>query len=224
MQAFETEFVSSLEARMPDREDESVSALQKAMTITFKGIYDEDSMVGNGGAEVAAGLQELINHPPSPATFGDLRESLDYRVIDVATSYIVACTKFSLGSTFDTASPRLTRFIRLYADHMSIANDLASFEREKRAYANGKAQYLLNTVEEVRKMCSLDNDEAAKFATLAIQMEVERKMARELSRLDADGETSKTEREFLSALVFLAGGNVMCSIIMSRYGGKQSAV
>ncbi|XP_014561346.1 hypothetical protein COCVIDRAFT_33687 [Bipolaris victoriae FI3] len=219
-----TEFVSRLKACVPDSEDESVSALQKAMRTTIKGLYDEDGIIGNGGAEVITTLQEFINHPPPPATFNSLREYLDYRTIDIAVSYTVACAKFSLNSTVDTTSPRFARFIRLYADHLSIANDLASFEREKRAYVKGKAHYLLNTVEEVRKMCSLDNDEAAKFATLAIQMEIEREMARELSRLDADRETSYAERELLSALVFLAGGNVMCSVIMSRYGGERSAV
>ena len=141
-----------------------------------------------------------------------------------ASSYTVACAKFSLNSTVNTTSPRLARFIRLYADHLSIANDLASFERDKRAYVNRKAHYLLNTAEEVRNMCSLYNDETAKFVTLAIQMEVEREVARELSRLDADGETSGAEREFLSALVFFAGGNVMCSVIISQYGGEGSAV
>lgn len=86
MQAFETEFVSSLKACVPDREDESVSALQKAMRTTIKGLYDEDGIIGNGGVEVITTLQEFINHPPPPATFNSLREYLDYRTIDIAVS------------------------------------------------------------------------------------------------------------------------------------------
>jgi hypothetical protein len=104
----------------------------------------------------------------------------------MSLSWVVACAKFSLGSTVDVSSPRLAKFLRLFGDHAAIVNDLGSFHKEKKAYAAKKVLYLLNTVEEVRKTYSLPNDEAAKFVTLAIQVELEREMARELSRLNAD--------------------------------------
>jgi hypothetical protein len=80
--------------------------------------------------------------------------------------------------------------------------------------------YLLNTVEEVRKTYSLPNDEGAKFVTLAIQVELEKEMARELSRLNADSSVSELEKELVSVLVFTATGNLLSSVVMSRYGGK----
>jgi hypothetical protein len=86
----------------------------------------------------------------------------------MSPSWVVACAKFSLGSTVDVSSPRLAKFLRLFGDHAAIVNDLGSFYKEKKAYAAKKVLYLLNTVEEVRKTYSLPNDEAAKFVTLAI--------------------------------------------------------
>jgi hypothetical protein len=132
----------------------------------------------------------------------------------------MACTKFSLCSTVDISSPRIAKFLRLFGDHVSIANDLGSFDKEKKAYVENKVHYLVNTVEEVRKTYSLSNDEDAKFVTLAIQMEVEREMASELSRLNANSEVPELEKEFVNALVFVLSGNVMSSVVMSRYGGK----
>jgi len=80
--------------------------------------------------------------------------------------------------------------------------------------------YLVNTVEEVRKTYSLPNDEAAKFVTLAIQVEVEREMARELSQLNVDSSVPEPEKEFANALVFTVSGSVLSSVVMSRYGGR----
>jgi hypothetical protein len=99
-------------------------------------------------------------------------------------------------------------------------NDLSSFHKEKKAYAAKKVLYLLNTVEEVRKTYSLPNDEAAKFVTLAIQVELEREMARELSRLNADSSVTRPEKELANALLFAASGNVLATIAMPQYSGK----
>ncbi|EMD92825.1 hypothetical protein COCC4DRAFT_170236 [Bipolaris maydis ATCC 48331] len=218
------QFVSNLEARAHFPDDESASDLQKAMNATIQGLYDEDSIAGNGGVDVAIHLINFINHPPPPATFASLREFLDYRVIDAAALYIVACAKFSLCSTVDLDSPRIAKFIRLLCDHASIVNDLGSFDKEKYAYVHGKVCYMVNTVNEVRKTYALDSDEAAKFVTLALQMEVEQEMVRELARLNTDASVTEAEREFVDALMLSATGSIITSVVMSRYGGKEYAI
>ncbi|KNG51040.1 sesquiterpene cyclase protein [Stemphylium lycopersici] len=60
------------------------SLLQQAMQATIKGLHDEDGIVGDGGAEVAARLIDFINHPPPPSEFSNLRGFLDYRITDAA--------------------------------------------------------------------------------------------------------------------------------------------
>lgn len=54
------------------------------MQATIKGLHDEDGIVGDGGAEVAARLIDFINHPPPPSEFSNLRGFLDYRITDAA--------------------------------------------------------------------------------------------------------------------------------------------
>jgi hypothetical protein len=69
---------------MPYGDDEPVPVLQKAMQATIQGLHEEDGIVGDGGAEVAARMLEFISHPPLPAKFYSIREFLDYRIKDVA--------------------------------------------------------------------------------------------------------------------------------------------
>jgi hypothetical protein len=73
---------------MPYGDDEPVPVLQKAMQATIQGLHEEDGIVGDGGAEVAARMLEFISHPPLPAKFHSIREFLDYRIKDVAIPYV----------------------------------------------------------------------------------------------------------------------------------------
>ncbi|USP77448.1 hypothetical protein yc1106_04722 [Curvularia clavata] len=156
IEILQNEFVSRLRVPMPDRGDESKSTLQQALIATVRGFHDEDGTMSNEGAEVLSRLIDFIRHPPPPPEFKNLREYLDYRIDDAA------------------ARPRISKFVRLCEDHVCIANDLASFDKEKRDYVDNKVRYLINTVEEVRKIYSLPSDDVAKVVTLAIQIEVEK--------------------------------------------------
>lgn len=136
------------------------------------------------------------------------------------TSFSIVGTKFSLGSTVDICSPRISKFVLLVADHVCIANALASFNKEKKALVEGKLKYMMNFVEEVHKKYKLSSDEAAKFITLAIQVEVEKVMAKEMTRINIDSMASELEKEFVRALLFLASGNIMILVVVTRYGDQ----
>jgi hypothetical protein len=80
----QNEFVSRLEAQTSYGDDDSATNLQKAMSSTIQGLHDEDGVIGDGGRDVAARLIDFINHPPPPVAFDNLREFLNYRIIDAA--------------------------------------------------------------------------------------------------------------------------------------------
>ena len=110
----------------------------------------------------------------------------------------------------------------LAADQVCYANDLGSFDKEKEAYVNGDVLYLINAVDMVQKVFNLPNNDSAKSATLALQLQVERKLAAELSRLRASTDVTDEELEFVEAIVYVMTGNIFCSVVMCRYGGETS--
>lgn len=138
--------------------------------------------------------------------------------------YILACVKFSLASDVWIEDPKLATILRLISDHVSLVNDLASFDKELRAFEEGKVCYLINAVDVVRKLFGLSNWQSAKALTFAMQLEVESLMEEELTRLSVDGYLTQKEEEFVQACLTMTAGNVFYSIVTSRYGGEKARI
>lgn len=107
---------------------------------------------------------------------------------------------------------------------MSLVNDLASFDKELRAFEQGKVCYLINAVDVVRKLFGLPNWQSAKAMTFAMQLEVESRMEEELLRLSMEGCLTPEEEKFVEASLTMTAGNVFYSIVTSRYGGEEARI
>ncbi|KAH9484641.1 Terpene cyclase aneC [Psilocybe cubensis] len=220
------EFVACL--KLPDPGDvlaqdgENVTPLQEMISTIIRGFEEEDSECGNGGKDVIKWLIEFINHPPPTKEFETLREFLDYRIDDAAAQFVFACVKFSLRSSVQMDSPRIEKFMKIASDHVCYANDLGSHDKEKKAYIRGDVLYFINAVDMVKKVFHLPDDDAAKSATLVLQMQTEIELGRELERLRASSDVTVEELEYVESVVYALTGNIFCSVVMSRYGGEDT--
>jgi hypothetical protein len=120
--------------------------------------------------------------------------------------------------------PKLANILRLVSDHVSLVNDLASFDKELRAFEQGKVCYMINAVDVVRKLFGLSTWQSAKALTFAMQLEVESLMEEELARLSVHGCLTPQEERFLEACLTMVSGNMFYSIVTSRYGGEEARI
>jgi len=139
----------------------------------------------------------------------------------VLIRHVLGCTKFSINSSVDLESSRLARYVRLVKDHISVANDLASWEKEKKAFDAGKVLYMINAVHVVKNLFRLASDGAAVAMTQAFQLQIEVEIDAEIERLVAENELNAEEWRFIDASIYTMSGNVFVSTVMSRYGGKK---
>lgn len=134
----------------------------------------------------------------------------------------MACVKFSLGSSVQIDHPTLQHALQLVGDLVSLANDRASYDKEKRAFEADKSKHLINAVDVMQKLCSLCNDESAKILTYTLQLEVERQLECELADLARTKVLADSEWHFLEACLEMLAGNIFASIVISRYGGQEA--
>lgn len=50
---------------------------------------------------------------------------------------------------------------------------------------------------------------------------MEREILKELSRIFDDAEVLEVEKEYANAVIFTIAGNVISSVVVSRYGGED---
>ncbi|KEF50880.1 uncharacterized protein A1O9_13070, partial [Exophiala aquamarina CBS 119918] len=134
-----------------------------------------------------------------------------------------ACLKFSLQSDVDLSSAKLEKILRLIGHHLSIANDLASYEKEWRDFSSGKIRHLINIVAIVQKIDRTVSD-TAKATCYGRQLETERLILEELERMKRVDELSVSEWEFVDAALGMAAGNIFTSVVISRYGGEAARI
>ena len=140
----------------------------------------------------------------------------------ITHSYVLGCAKFGLNSSVDLDSPRLSRFLRLAKDHMCIGNDLASWEKEKRAYDAGKVNHLLNSVAIAKDLFHLSTDEAAMAMVEALQLQIEVDIDTEIQQMMHEDAMTVEEWRYVDAILYALSGNIFASTIMARYGGEAS--
>ncbi|KAF3020906.1 hypothetical protein E8E14_000457 [Neopestalotiopsis sp. 37M] len=197
--------------------------IQEIIETSVSDVLEMDRQNGNSnGREMISLMLRFFNRPAPPAKYHSLRDFLLYRHEDAAAPYVMACAKFAFNLRVDLNSPRLARYMRLFMDHISIANDLGSWAKEKDAFDTGKVLYLINTVFEVKNLLALDNYECAFQATQMLQFQVECEIDHELQALIQENILEADEWRFIDATLYAMSGNVLVSTIMSRYGGKET--
>ncbi|KFY94603.1 hypothetical protein V500_03145 [Pseudogymnoascus sp. VKM F-4518 (FW-2643)] len=202
--------------------DDPKSSLHSLIDDTTAEILDLDRNNGNdSGREMLDEMVRFFGRPPPPDKYNNMEEFLLYRHQDAAVRYVLASTKFSLNSCVDLDSPRLATYIRLLKDHISIANDLASWGKEKIAYDNVKVLYMINTVDVVKQLFSFATFDAALAMTQAFQFQVECDIDDKIQQLIIEDDLTANEWQFIDATLHTISGNVLCSTIMSRYGGES---
>ncbi|KAL8706577.1 MAG: hypothetical protein Q9201_000390 [Fulgogasparrea decipioides] len=210
---FRDEFVAILAGAPAASSTES--PLQAGLREVRNGFLQCDREGGNGGKEVLQYLIEFCHHAP-PTDFASVRDYLDYR-------FTWAMAKFSTRSTVDQNSPKFGRFLGYVGDQISIANDIASYEKEKRSYENGDADAMINVVHVIAKTEGLA-DEQAKCMAYAWQLWTESRIIEELDELDKKGDLSLEEWAFVDACLVAAAGNLLAAVVMVRYGGHKTRV
>ena len=112
----------------------------------------------------------------------------------------------------------------LVKDHLAIINDMASFDKEQRAFDDGSSEDIINIVDVVRRLFSLPDTDSAKAFAYAYQLQTEEWMSEELQRLEAEEELDKEHWQYLEATFVCAAGNAFFSMTSSRYGGEIARI
>ncbi|KAK6810861.1 hypothetical protein RU639_013599 [Aspergillus parasiticus] len=207
------------------RHDTKPSLLKSMIDETLAEIRELDRISGNtAGQEMIDFMVASFTRTTPPEGYNDLEEFLLYRHKDAAVPYGLACAKFALNSSVDLNDSKLSRYLRLVKDHVSIVNDLGSWDKEKRAYDEGRVLYLVNTVDVVGKLFCLSSDHAAVRLTHALQLQIEIEIDDEIQRLRAENVLTDEEWRFVEATLCVMTGNIFVSTVMARYGGEASRV
>lgn len=72
------------------------------------------------------------------------------------------------------ANLELSYFLKLFTDHLSIANNFASYDKELEALEQGRASDMINLVNLVKQVTGLTNKDDAKEVVLKLQMQFEK--------------------------------------------------
>lgn len=134
---------------------------------------------------------------------------------------MIAAAKFSVKSAVPLDLPRYSRFLMLFCNHLSLVNDLASYDKEVHAFEQGTVGGMINLVDAVKKATSLQSTEDAKGVVWMLQLQLEKQMMNEFDILQAQGLRDE-DRWFLEAVIAAAVGNVLYSATTSRYGGEAA--
>lgn len=139
------------------------------------------------------------------------------------SSFTFACAKFSIRSHADQHHPSLRPLLHHIGDHISIVNDIASYDKEKRNFESGKASCVINVVDLIMQQERLEA-EPAKAMAYAWQLFTEDAIRRDLDRLKESGVIGEEEWRFVDACLGAARGNLLTSVVIKRYGGEGARV
>ena len=135
-----------------------------------------------------------------------------------------ACTKFSLHLKVDLRSPKLRRLLGYLGDQISIANDLASYDKEAKQFLEGRSKEMINLVHTIMQVNRINGVAAAKSMAYAIQLWTENEILEELRALSGQGQLSDEEWKLVDGCLVAASGNLLTSIVISRYGGEEAKI
>lgn len=137
-------------------------------------------------------------------------------------SYVLAAVKFSICSKVEIQDPRFIKYLTFVKDHLAIANDLASYDKESRDFVSGASKDIINIVDVFQHIMSLPHAESAKVMAYTYQLQTETWMVEELQRLRSEEELDNEQWQYLEATYVCAAGNTFFSMTSSRYGGEAA--
>lgn len=106
-------------------------------------------------------------------------------------------------------------------DHITLFNDLVSFDKEKKAWIVDGAS-LLNTVHYLETALVI-NSPLAKNLTLHMILDLEEQIGNEVTRLKKAIGLTQTQLHYTQALIECAAGNIFFSLTSIRYGGLSAS-
>lgn len=169
-------------------------------------------------------LEWVMHSQPEQGGFQTPREYLVYRWEDAANWWLAAACKLSIASPVSLTDPVIEKLLRLAGDHISIVNDLGSFDKELASFESGRTVVFINLVQVMRKSCGLSVDDA-KTAAFVLQLLNEQEMLAECERLRTDDDRMTAEHwRFVDALLLLCAGNTFYTMTTSRYGGEAARI
>ncbi|KAK8062624.1 hypothetical protein PG997_014721 [Apiospora hydei] len=168
-------------------------------------------------------LEWVMHSQPEPRGFASPREYLDYRWMDAADWWLAAACKLSIASPVSLTDPVTAKILRLAGDHISIVNDLGSFDKELASFESGKTVVFINLVQVLRTGCGLSLDDA-KAAAFVLQLLNEQEMLAECEHLKTDDRMTGEHWRFVDALLLLCAGNTFYTMTTSRYGGEAARI
>jgi hypothetical protein len=114
------------------------------------------------------------------------------------------------------------RLISLWSDHISLTNDLYSFDKEYGDHCRTGA-VLINAADVVRKVHGVSESIAKQIARESI-LEMETEFLEEFKRLKLSGQLSHGQQRFVEALTLSLVGHVFYSVTSGRYRGANAAL
>ncbi|KAL8648625.1 MAG: hypothetical protein Q9210_004880 [Variospora velana] len=196
------------------------SRLQHHIDSIISGFRAADLAAGNAGQEVIDAMSKSLRRIRPGFQFRTLRQYLDFRHDNVSADYVLAAVKFSVASGVDLTDPRLARYLTLVKDHLAIINDMASYDKEKRACESSDGERIINIVDVIQRVMSLPDVDSAKVMAYAYQLQTEAWMMEELQHLGSEVWLGDQEWQYLEATYICAAGNAFFSMTSSRYGGE----
>ncbi|KAL8956530.1 MAG: hypothetical protein Q9183_006285, partial [Haloplaca sp. 2 TL-2023] len=91
-------------------------------------------------------------------------------------------------------------------------------------FETDKANSLINTVNVIKRIESIGDDDEAKEMAYAWQLWTESQVAKEIERLDREAGLGVEEWVFVDACLVAAAGSGMAAVTMKRYGGEASRI
>ena len=123
----------------------------------------------------------------------------------------------------------LYRLLRFIGDQISIANDIASYDKEAAQFSNrsddpAPPPGIINVVHVIMGLEDLDA-KGAKFLAYSWQMYMEMEIWDCLKEMKEKGsEITEEEWRFVEACLVCAAGNILTSLVMKRYGGEGAKI
>ncbi|KAB8201335.1 isoprenoid synthase domain-containing protein [Aspergillus parasiticus] len=187
-------------------------------------IIEEDPSLGK---RLLSSIFAWLNHTKgywsiSPAIFESLRNYLEFRSDDIACEFIITQALFACNIHLsETEIQVFNNLIRIYVTHISLTNDLYSFERENEEHER-TGGLLINAIEVIRKVYQV-SPVAAKQLARGFILDTESAFSGEFKKLISSGLLNSAQIRFAKALAECLAGQIFYSITSGRYGGDQAA-
>ncbi|KAL4971997.1 isoprenoid synthase domain-containing protein [Aspergillus desertorum] len=191
----------------------------------LKAVIDEEPILGKS---LLAGAFAWIKHTKGyqsipPTVFDSLRNYLDYRSVDIGRELLLAQAAFACNVQLSEPEMEVfDRLISLYSDHISLTNDLYSFDKEYGDHCRTGA-VLINALDVVRKVHQVSEFIAKQLVRESI-LKVETEFAEEYKRLSLPEKLSDKQQRFVEALTLCLVGHIFYSATSGRYGGASAAL